>query len=153
MLLSRVGDSASSPAWVTVLRSAGAHDTYLRTYRGVLDANRVVEFILLDRLFPRSVFYSLKMAEHNLDELLHRSHSRVGSTAEAQRLLGRARSELEFIRPGVLLETLETRLASLQKSCYDVGEALAVQYFHVVPWVAWSDAAQRDPLPARPGKS
>jgi len=153
MLLSRVGDSASSPAWVTVLRSAGAHDTYLRTYRGVLDANRVVEFILLDRLFPRSVFYSLKMAEHNLDELLHHPHSRIGSTAEAQRLLGRARSELEFIRPGVLLETLETRLASLQKSCYDVGEALAVQYFHAVPWVAWSDAAQRDPLPARPGKS
>jgi uncharacterized alpha-E superfamily protein len=138
---------------VTVLRSAGAHDTYLRTYRGVLDANRVVEFILLDRLFPRSVFYSLKMAEHNLDELLHRSHSRVGSTAEAQRLLGRARSELEFIRPGVLLESLETRLASLQKSCYDVGEALAVQYFHAVPWVAWSDAAHREPLPAKKVKS
>ena len=38
LLLARVGDSASSPAWVTVLRSAGAHDTYLRTYRGVLDA-------------------------------------------------------------------------------------------------------------------
>ena len=71
MLLSRVGDSAVSPAWVTVLRSAGAHDTYLRTYRGVLDANRVVEFILLDRLFPRSIFYSLKLAEHSLDELLH----------------------------------------------------------------------------------
>src|ERR1700737_4695008 len=153
MLLSRVGDSASSPAWVTVLRSAGAHDTYLRTYRGVLDANRVVEFILLDRLFPRSVFYSLKMAEHNLDELLHNPYSRIGITAEAQRLLGQARSELEFVEPGVLLESLEMRLASLQKTCYDVGEALAVQYFHAVPWVAWSDAAHRDPLPARQGKT
>ena len=46
LLLSRVGDSASSPAWVTLLRSAGAHDTYLRTYRGALDATRVVEFDL-----------------------------------------------------------------------------------------------------------
>ena len=108
LLLSRVGDSASSPAWVTVLRSAGAHDTYLRTYRGVLDAGRVVEFMLLDRLFPRSVFYSLRLAEHSLDELLNRPHNRVGATAEAQRLLGRARSELEFLRPGVLLESLET---------------------------------------------
>jgi uncharacterized alpha-E superfamily protein len=153
MLLSRVGDSAVSPAWVTVLRSAGAHDTYLRTYRGVLDANRVVEFILLDRLFPRSIFYSLKLAEHNLDELLNRPHNRVGATAEAQRLLGRARSELEFVRPGVLLESLEMRLAGLQKSCHDVSEALAAQYFHVVPWVAWSDAGQRDPLPAKKGKN
>ena len=107
LLLSRVGDSASSPAWVTVLRSAGAHDTYLRTYRGVLDAARVVEFMLLDRLFPRSVMYSLRLAEHSLDELHNRALNRVGATAEAQRLLGRARSELEFLRPGVLLESLE----------------------------------------------
>src|ERR1700755_377334 len=124
LLLSRVGDSASSPAWVTLLRSAGAHDTYLRTYRGVLDASRVVEFMLLDRLFPRSVFYSLRLAEHNLDELLHNPQSRIGSTAEAQRLLGRARSELEFVQPGVLLESLDSRLAGLQRTCRDVGGAL-----------------------------
>src|SRR5690348_7731763 len=140
MLQSRVGDRASSPAWVTVLRSAGAHDTYLRTYRGVLDANRVVEFLLLDRLFPRSVYYSLRLAEHSLDELLNRPSNRLGTTAEAQRLLGRARSELEFLAPGRLLETLETRLAALQKTCFDVGEALAQQYFYSAPWVAWTDA-------------
>ena len=90
LLLSRVGDSASSPAWVTVLRSAGAHDTYLRTYRGVLDAGRVVEFMLLDRLFPRSVFYSLRLAEHSLDELHHRAaqprrRHRGGATAAGTR--------------------------------------------------------------------
>ncbi|MCV7433261.1 alpha-E domain-containing protein [Mycolicibacterium bacteremicum] len=142
MLLSRVGDSGSSPAWVTVLRSAGAHDTYLRTYRGVLDAGRVVEFLLLDRLFPRSVFYSLRLAEHSLDELINSRHNRVGSTAEAQRLLGRARSELEFLRPGLLLESLEDQLAELQRTCIEVGEALALQYFHSAPWVAWTDAGR-----------
>jgi uncharacterized alpha-E superfamily protein len=149
LLLSRVGDSASSPAWVTTLRSAGAHDTYLRTYRGVLDAGRVVEFMLLDRLFPRSIFYSLRLAEHSLDELMNRPHSRLGATAEAQRLLGRARSELEFLRPGVgggcpqpLLESLEQRLAGLQETCHEVGEALSLQYFHSAPWVAWHDAGR-----------
>jgi uncharacterized alpha-E superfamily protein len=146
LLLSRVGDTASSPAWVTLLRSAGAHDTYLRTYRGVLDAGRVVEFMLLDRRFPRSVFYSLKLAEHNLEELLHHPQSRVGATNEAQRLLGQARSELEFVQPGVLLESLEKRLAGLQQTCSDVGEALALQYFHATPWVAWTDAGYRGEL-------
>ncbi len=140
MLQSRVGESASSPAWVTVLRSAGAHDAYLRTYRGVLDARRVVEFLLLDRLFPRSVFYSLRMAEHSLEGLQHRKHNRVGATDEAQRLLGRARSELEFLRPGVLLESLEAGLDDLQRTCSEVSEALALQYFHSAPWVAWTDA-------------
>ena len=75
------------------------------------------------------------------------------SFAEAQRLLGRARSELEFVQPGALLESLEIRLAGLQKTCHDVGEALAVQYFHAVPWVAWSDAGQRDPLSTVRGKT
>lgn len=152
LLLSRVGDSASSPTWVTVLRSAGAHDTYLRTYRGVLDANRVVEFMVLDRLFPRSIFYSLKLAEHSLDELMHRQHNRIGATAEAQRLLGRARSELEFIRPGVLLESLEERLAGLQATCRDVGEAVKLQYFYSAPWVAWSDAGHNGALVIEEGE-
>lgn len=152
LLLSRVGDSGSSPAWVTLLRSAGAHDTYLRTYRGVLDAGRVVEFMLLDRLFPRSIFYSLRLAEHSLDELLNRPHSRLGATAEAQRLLGRARSELEFLQPGALLESLDARLAGLQKTCRDVGEALALQYFHSAPWVAWTDAGRGDAVVIEEGE-
>ena len=152
LLLSRVGDSASSPAWVTLLRSAGAHDTYLRTYRGALDAGRVVEFMLLDRLFPRSIFYSLRLAEHSLDELINRPQNRLGATAEAQRLLGRARSELEFLRPGVLLESLEQRLAGLQQTCSEVGEALALQYFHSAPWVAWHDAGHNGALVIEEGE-
>lgn len=140
LLLSRAGDRTSSPAWVTVLRSAGAHDTYLRTYRGALDAHLVAEFILLDRLFPRSVFHSVRVAELCLEELDQRPNSRVGARYEAQRLLGRARSELEFLPPGVLLEDLQARLLSLQETCREVGEAVALQYFHAAPWVAWTDA-------------
>jgi uncharacterized alpha-E superfamily protein len=140
LLLARVGDSASSPTWVSVLQAAGAHDTYLRTHRGVLDANRVVEFMLLDRLFPRSAFYSLKLAEHSLDELMQGSRDRAGAGAEARRLLGRARSELEFVKPGAVLESLETRLASLQATCFEVGEALGAQYFRPMLWVEWTDA-------------
>jgi uncharacterized alpha-E superfamily protein len=152
LLLSRVGDSGSSPAWVTLLRSAGAHDTYLRTYRGALDAGRVVEFMLLDRLFPRSVFYSLRLAERHLDELHNRPHDRIGATGEAQRLLGRARSELEFLQPGAVLESLDARLAELQKTCRDVGEALSLQYFHSAPWVAWTDAGHGDAVVIEEGE-
>ncbi|MCH9669607.1 MAG: alpha-E domain-containing protein [Actinomycetia bacterium] len=152
LLLSRVGDSASSPAWVTVLRAAGAHDTYLRTYRGVLDAARVVEFMLLDRAFPRSAVYSLRLAEHSLDELHKRRYNRIGATAEAQRLLGSARSELEFLPPGVLLESLEERLARIQVTCADVGEELAQEYFHSAPWVAWTDAGRDGALVIEEGE-
>jgi hypothetical protein len=48
-----------------------------------------------------------------------------------------------------LLDTLEHRLAGLQTTCRDVGDALSLQYFNVTPWVAWSDAGHR--LVARNG--
>jgi uncharacterized alpha-E superfamily protein len=140
LLLSRVADKASSPGWVTVLRSAGAHDTYLRTYRGALDASRVVQFLLLDRLFPRSVFHALRQAEACLEQLDHQPTVRVGARAEALRLLGRARSDLEFLRPHDLLDDLPRRLKALQGTVRDVGEAVSQQYFHTAPWVAWTNA-------------
>ena len=96
--------------------------------------------MLLDRQFPRSVFYSLKLAEHSLDELMRGPSD--GAGAEARRVLGRARSELEFVRPGALLDSLEIRLAGLQTTCVEVGEALALRYFRLAPSVEWSDAGR-----------
>ena len=138
LLLSRVSDRMSSPGWLTVLRSAGAHDTYLRTYRGVLDAGRVVQFLLLDRLFPRSVFHAIHEAESCLQQLDRRPTVRIGAKHEALRLLGRARSELEFLRPQDLLDDLPAQLGGLQECIREVGEAVSLQYFHSAPWVAWT---------------
>ena len=143
MLLSRAGDRISSPAWDTVLVSAGAHDTYLRTYRVIIDAEKVVEFMLLDRLFPRSVFHALRVAEDNLASL-EIGPSRVGAQAQAQLLLGRARSSLEFVDTSTVLDDLQVRLLDLQDTCRAVNEAVTAQYFHVSPYVSWADARVSD---------
>ena len=144
----------SSPAWVTLLRSAGAHDTYLRTYRGVLDASRVVEFMLLDRLFPRSVFYSLKLAEHSIDELLHRSQSRIGSTVRGAAIARAGTQRIGIRATRCAVESLDTGFGrACRQPVRDVGEALALQYFHVTPWVAWSDAGHRAQVLARNGEA
>jgi uncharacterized alpha-E superfamily protein len=140
LLMSRVGDKPTSPGWVTVLRSAGAHDTYLRTYRGALDSSRVVQFLLMDRLFPRSVFHALTQAEACLEELERGPSARIGANAEAARLLGKARSDLEFLRPAELLDDLTGRLQSLQTTVRELGEAVSRQYFHAVPWIEWNNA-------------
>ena len=54
---------ASGPSWTTILRSCGAYEAYLRTYRGVPSATNAAEFLLLDRIFPRSVTFALSRAE------------------------------------------------------------------------------------------
>src|SRR2546423_13828192 len=92
--LCRVADRASAPGWITVLRSAGAQDTYLRTYRGALDAGRVVQFLLRDTLFPRSVFHALRQAEECLQRLGPGGGARTNAEAAAARGAGRGRRRL-----------------------------------------------------------
>ncbi|MEN0072015.1 MAG: alpha-E domain-containing protein, partial [Propionicimonas sp.] len=56
-------------AWHNVLRGCGAHHAFVRTYGGVISDRDAAEFLLLDRLFPRSVVHTLTTAENALSEL------------------------------------------------------------------------------------
>ena len=80
-----------------MLRSCAAYEAYLRTYRRGVVGRRAVEFLLLDRLFPRSVFHALSAAESVLYDL-DPGPARRGTESEARRLVGRACAELEFVR-------------------------------------------------------
>ena len=62
LLSTRALTEASGPSWTTILRSCGAYEAYLRTYRGVPHARNAAEFLLLDRLFPRSILFSVTRA-------------------------------------------------------------------------------------------
>src|SRR4051812_4443618 len=99
LLSARFGEGAGSPGWVTLLRSCSAHEAYLRTYRRAVDASLVAEFLLLDRLFPRSVYYALALAERCLADLSPTA-GRAGVDDEARRGLGRARTDPQYKRGG-----------------------------------------------------
>src|SRR5690606_37026350 len=49
LLATRSLTEASGPSWTTILRSCGAYEAYLRTYRGIPSAHNSAEFLLLDR--------------------------------------------------------------------------------------------------------
>ncbi len=45
--------------WPVLLRACGAHESFIRTHGWAAEPDRVAEFLLLDRLFPRSVVHAL----------------------------------------------------------------------------------------------
>lgn len=130
LLSASIGDDPVSQSWVSLLRSCGAHEAYLRTYRRAVDASRVAEFLLLDRLFPRSVYWSLTAAEECL-EALDGARGRTRWTVDdiARRTVGRARTELEFRGVDELVEGMPDILASLQRTCSTASEAVTARYF------------------------
>jgi uncharacterized alpha-E superfamily protein len=123
--------------WVTTLRCCSAHEAYLRTYRRAVDASAAGEFLLLDRLFPRSVYCSLTEAERSLS-ILEPIEGRAGQANAAGRALGLARGTLEFNPLAVLLDSLPDHLARIQELCLETGEQVAARYFRNTSAVEWS---------------
>ena len=124
--------------WVTTLRACSAHEAYLRTYQRGVDAPLVLEFLLLDRLFPRSVLHALSVGEEALARLEPAADGRYGQAPEARRTLGRVRTDLEFLSPDALVHGLPERLQAIQRGVSDVSESVARRYFGSSDLVGWT---------------
>jgi uncharacterized alpha-E superfamily protein len=124
------------PSWTTLLGSCGAYESYLRTYRGVASDEHAAEFLLLDRLFPRSVVHAVNEAETCL-ETLDPSADRAGVSDRARRLLGRARTNLEYRALAEILLDLPEEMEKVQRACSSASDAVARRYFPRAATNAW----------------
>ena len=128
LLATRSLTEASGPSWTTILRSCGGYEAYLRSYRGVPSSQSAAEFLLLDRLFPRSIISSVIRAEESLREIDPRA-GRVGVTDQARRLLGQIRSELEYRPIADILVDLSGHMEHVQEVTSSASEAIRQRYF------------------------
>lgn len=117
-------------AWTTLLRSCGAYEAFVRTYRGRASDSRAAEFLLLDRLHPRSVVRALRQAETCLGQLGEGSEPQGdGNDESAMRILGRVRSGLEYRPSAELMERLSDEMEDVQRACSAASAAVAQRYF------------------------
>lgn len=77
--LSYVGSSLDTGQWETVLRSVSGDRAYNWLHAGQIDARRIVEFLILDDRFPRSLAFCQSALRENLAALA-RIHQREGES-------------------------------------------------------------------------
>ncbi|KRB73288.1 hypothetical protein ASE01_21330 [Nocardioides sp. Root190] len=135
-LLATTALSNGAGQWTSALRASGAYDAFLRTYRGIETDRAAAEFLLLDRLFPRSVIFALNRAEQALDNL-GGDPRRAGFQDEAHRLIGRMRAELEYRALTDLVADLPDEMERLQRTCAAATDAISRRYFAGAEAVAW----------------
>lgn len=122
-----VGSPFDEIQWAALLKSASALEMY-RKRHGRISPARVVEFLLLDPKFPRSMAYCVATSEKSLHAITGNPVDR--STTSAERKLGRLRGELEYgdieeITHGGLHEYLD----AFQTKMNVVGEAVHETFF------------------------
>jgi uncharacterized alpha-E superfamily protein len=140
LLLARMPATPYELGWPTLLRACGAYESFIRTRNWAADARQVPEFLILDRLFPRSVLHALATAEDCL-AALEPGPVRSGIGDPARRPIGRLRTSLEYADPQLLPAQLPDLLGALQDACMKASEAVTERYFRYAHAIAWEQGA------------
>lgn len=115
-----------------ILRSCSAHSAYRRVYVAQIEARKVLEFLLLNSNFPRSIRFCV----HELDTSLRRiSGATEGSYSnDAEKLTGRMHSELSYNGiDDILTRGVTQTMDDIQRQLNKVGSSLyrAYMYFEI----------------------
>lgn len=126
-------EDTSDTTTVMLLRSCSAHEAYIRDYRGQVNAQRAIGFLLLDSIFPRSAAHCLLQIDEALETLgkLHGStFDRMGTEDPARRIVGRALASLRYRALEDIRGDIEQEMEQLQKVTGALTRALGTTYFH-----------------------
>ncbi len=122
-----VGASLDEIHLSSLLRSVSALEMYRKRY-GRFDHTAVIEFLVLDKLFPRSIRHCLSKAQHSLHAITGTPWDESGTRPE--RLLGRLGAEYEFTTvEEILAKGLHEHLDDLQSKLNAVGASIFQTFF------------------------
>jgi uncharacterized alpha-E superfamily protein len=122
-----VGTPYDDIQWSAVLKSVSGFEMYRKRF-GRIVPDRVVEFLLLDREFPRTILYSVRRADQSLHAITGTPMGAFSCVSEQQ--LGRLRAEIEFANvESILAGGLHEFVDSLQSRVNATDACLVEDFF------------------------
>jgi uncharacterized alpha-E superfamily protein len=114
--------------WKHLLLSVSGYALYLKTYRSAFEARNVIDQVIFNTSFPRSVLYSLN-AVHRYFEMLENDQNSEGAKIINFRI-GKLRSKIQYSNLQHVSEIgLHNFLTSLNEDLQGIGNALNQYYF------------------------
>lgn len=113
---------------IAILKSASAYEAYRKVYSSVLLPEKIVEFLLLNQFFPRSVRFCAGALRQNIERLSE--HPLGLASREPARLVGQLAADLEFATLEEVYELgLESFLMDVVGQLDRITSAMAHTYF------------------------
>jgi uncharacterized alpha-E superfamily protein len=118
--------------WSAILRSCSSHDAYRKFYVAQVEPDKVVEFLILNEFFPRSIRFCAGALDESLRRISGTQEERF--TNQAEKLSGRLVAELNYSA----LEDIKTigmhkYMDELQVKLNAIGEAIFQTYLFSPP--------------------
>jgi uncharacterized alpha-E superfamily protein len=126
-----VGTPYDDIIWAAVLRSTSALEMYRKRFQEI-SPTRIVEFLVLEREFPRAIHYCVNAADESLRAI---SGTRPGMFRNpAEQRLGRISAELNYtLVPDIIARGLHEFLDELQTGLNLAGDAIYNGFFALQP--------------------
>lgn len=121
-----VGTPLDRIQWISLLKSASAYEMY-RKCQHHITPSCVAEFLILDRVFPRSIYFCLSQAEKCLHEITQTPAG--GWCNGAERALGKLCSQLSYLTIEEIIQAgLHEFLDGMQSSINEVGQEIYTNF-------------------------
>ena len=126
-----IGSPYDNIQWAAVLKSASAHDMYRKKFHRI-SPTKVVDFLIFDAEFPRSIRHCVSNAFASLHQITGNPFGSAGSQAE--KYLGRLLADLNYSDINDVMDTgIHEYLDSLQTRINDAGGAISETFFKILP--------------------
>jgi len=114
--------------WKYLLMSIGGYELYQKTYRDGLEAQNVMEQVILNNDFPRSVIYSVNNIQRYFDRL--KNNSNVNDYRELSFHIGKLQSNIKYSSVKSISQVgLHEYLSGVKRDLYNIGNSLNEYYF------------------------
>ena len=114
--------------WKYLLMSISGYELYLKTYRGGFEAKNVVEQIVLNDQFPRSVIYSINQLHRYFERL--KNERNQSDFQQINFMIGKIKSQVRFSTSNsIVTEGLHHFLHETKKGLFEIGNQLNHNYF------------------------
>jgi uncharacterized alpha-E superfamily protein len=119
---------ADTTYWKYLLMSISGYELYLKTYRGGFEAKNVMEQILLNDTFPRSVIYSINHLHRYFERL--KNEKNITGFNQIDFMIGKVKSKVRFSNSdSILQEGLHRFLMDTKFDLFQIGNTLNQNYF------------------------
>jgi len=114
--------------WKHLLLSIGGYELYQKTYREGFEAENVLEQVVLNNDFPRSVIYSVNNIQRYFERL--RNESNINDFRDLSFQIGRLQSRIKYSSvKSIREEGLHTFLSQIRGELYGIANRLNEYYF------------------------
>ena len=119
---------ADTTYWKYLLMSISGYELYLKTYRSGFESRKVVELVVMNDNFPRSVIFSVNRLQRYFERL--KNDGNLTAFREIDFMIGRLKSNIRYSTVNSIADGgLHNFLQETKSGLYEIGDALSHKYF------------------------